>query len=154
MFAWTTCAPNVAQTNSSPQSRSRNETFARSRRASMFSTKRPRNWSGCARSGGPSSPRRTPKMKRMHNELPPTDMGKAVLVHRCGTKPDPAKALTDTRETRDAIDAFIEDFAEKRALALAYMNDPDRDLIGEGEGALDRKSTRLNSSHLGISDAV
>lgn len=70
-------------------------------------------------------------MKRMHNELPPPDMGKAVLVHRCGTKPDPAKALTDTREIRDAIDAFIEDFAEKRALALAYMNDPDRDLIGE-----------------------
>ena len=66
-------------------------------------------------------------MKRMHNELPPPDMGTAVLVHRCGTKPDPVKA----RETRDAIDAFIEDFAEKRALALAYMNDPDRDLIGE-----------------------
>ena len=70
-------------------------------------------------------------MKRMHNELPPPDMGTAVLVHRCGTKPDPVKALAFTRETRDAIDAFIEDFAEKRVHALAYMDDPDRDLIGE-----------------------
>ena len=70
-------------------------------------------------------------MSRMHNELPPLGMGKAVKMHRSGTKPDAAKALTHTRETRDAIDAFIADFGNKSNFALAYMDNPDRDLIGE-----------------------
>jgi hypothetical protein len=70
-------------------------------------------------------------MSRMHNELPPPDLGRAVIMHRSRTEPDAAKALTHMREARDAVDAFIEDFGAKSNHAVAYMRDPDHNLIGE-----------------------
>src|ERR1035437_3978317 len=70
-------------------------------------------------------------MRRIHNKLPPPDLGRAVLLHRSGVEPDAAKALAHTRETRDALDAFIEDFCDKSNRAIAYVADPDRNLIGE-----------------------
>lgn len=75
---------------------------------------------------------RGPRPPRMHNELPPSEMGKAVILHRIGGgEPDPAKALILMRETRDATDAFVEDFSDRSNQAIVLMRDPDRNLIGE-----------------------
>lgn len=71
--------------------------------------------------------------KRMHDELPPPGMGRAVVFHRRSgsAAPDPVKALAFMRETRDALDWFIDDFEDKSNHALAYMRDPDHTLMGE-----------------------
>src|SRR5690349_22408235 len=63
------------------------------------------------------------------------------------------RSLPDPALARDAAAATREGLTERRAIHLQHQAEHDR-LAREAEARRDRKSTRLNSSHVEISYAV
>ena len=93
-----------------------------------------------------------PRTPRMHKDLPPPGLEKVVIAQWGGVKPDAAKALAYMRETRDALDWAITDFEGKSNQAIAYIQDPDRTLVGETVATTYYMTAMANRLDLVIAD--
>src|SRR3712207_9265977 len=60
----------------------------------------------------------------------------------------------ETRPKGQGCDAGAFEAEDDRAPAAPTITSPAEDVVGDDDGSLDRKSTRLNSSHANISYAV
>jgi hypothetical protein len=68
--------------------------------------------------------------KRIHDDLL-SGMARAVVHHKSLVAPDPPKALGGFCNCRDMLERFVVQFDNESNHALAYMDSPDRELVGE-----------------------